>query len=591
MKRKREVGPNFDAVYPYDKGSITAQPPFINTNEGLRENPKGMLAVHTAPPINFNKNGAVTLTTGQGFKIENNSLQLKLGTGLNINSNGELESQSQSNVTAQPPLQKVGENLSLNIGPGLQTSDSDQLTLKVGAGLNIGPNGYLNATAQPVAVTAPLTNTNNTISLQLGKGLQLNGDNLELKLGSNLLFDNNNAAAVVGLQPTTAATAPMQMNTTADGGKNVALAYDTNKGLQLSNNKLAVKLGPGLSFNNSGALQATTNGALDLEPPLRLDNANRLGISYRRPLTLTNDELTLMVTDPIRIGTGTGLGGGIYLNYGRGLTLNSGSQLVVDPTFNPYVTLWTGNNPPNNASVNNSQTLDFKFYLTLQRTSDLVTMVLGITGYSQYALVEPSTGDFEFQINFNENGEIKQGCNLSPLTWGRKMNNQLLKPIGAEGKWCMPNRAMYTPPTGNNVAVSQAISKYVQLDAFGEGFNDRRRIQFNLKLNNKNDQPYSIYIKFNAFNRLSGGTLFRTELINLSYVGETINVSPYTYSFEADTDFQATYTNTLPPVTAIEKQPRGDGEEAEKPREGVLTFNPEDIESGDASNSLDHQEL
>lgn len=292
---------------------IRAQPPLyadmVNTYINLR--------MRTGPGLTLYNNERLEVALGNGLTTDSNyNLALKIGAGLGFNADGTLVATGGGgttppapNITASAPLSIDNtNNLSLNIGAGLITTDADPalhvnvdttkglglepaLHIKTGAGLAFDANGALMATGGgggggdpgTVTGTAPImVDGNNNVRLELGNGLTVTNQALAINisrgmafsssgqllpnLGTGMQFDNQNRIA-----PNLTATAPIYV----DNGFQIRMRfggglynYDgrldvfKGRGLKLdTDNSLTINAGTGLSFDSNGALIATGGGS------------------------------------------------------------------------------------------------------------------------------------------------------------------------------------------------------------------------------------------------------------------------------------------------------------------------------------------
>ncbi|AUG71892.1 short fiber 1 [Rhesus adenovirus 66] len=239
MKRTR-VDEDFNPVYPYDTTSTPAipfiSPPFVNS-DGFQESPPGILSLRLNKPLSFT----------------NHAVSLNVGSGLTINSTGFLEATQQ--ISAANPLLLQNNTLSLISSAPLYVNGS-ALALRLNSPFVVHNNGLAINLAEPLYVTnnslnlrlaSPFYVNNNSLNLRLPNpsGLSIDGSGLKVKAGYGLRLHANNDLYVYTDFP---------LDKYDNGAKQGQLYLRTGKGLQLSNNDLTVKLGAGLKFDNNGAI-------------------------------------------------------------------------------------------------------------------------------------------------------------------------------------------------------------------------------------------------------------------------------------------------------------------------------------------------
>lgn len=211
MKRTR-IEDDFNPVYPYDAESTPAMPfispPFVS-GEGFQENPPGTLSLYIDRPLYFNAE---------------KKLAISLGRGLEITSTGQL--QNTNIIQASSPLSLTNNQLSLNYANPLRVVN-DRLTFT-----------YDN----------PFQFTNSNLSLKIGdlSGLRIHNGNLKIHAGWGVSIAHNNELTLRFVDPFTIID---------QGPQNGRLSLKYSKGLAVQSGNLQVKLGNGLHFNNSGAIE------------------------------------------------------------------------------------------------------------------------------------------------------------------------------------------------------------------------------------------------------------------------------------------------------------------------------------------------
>ncbi|AEF59065.1 fiber [Simian adenovirus 20] len=214
------------------------------------------------------------------------ALSLAIGAGLTI-VDGKLVSQA-ANFTVKSPLAFVNNELQINLGTGL----------------NVESNALQILTEDPIQI-----NTDNKLALNLGSGLGVVNNQLQVLLNAvaPIILSNNSLSLAIGsglgivnnqLQSMLQASTP----------------------LSLQNNNLSINLGSGLQIHDN-ALQTT----LQAQAPLSISN-DTLGLQVGTGLTIANNLLrtNLTATAPLAI---SGANFSLNLASSSGLRNRSGLQV------------------------------------------------------------------------------------------------------------------------------------------------------------------------------------------------------------------------------------------------------------------------
>ena len=291
-------------------------------------------------------------------------ITLKLGGGVSINQNGELESSSVPTIL-NPPLENSNGSLSLNIGEGLQES-----------------NGALVLYKEP-----PFIFSSNALSIDLGNGMQLAADKLSLKLGNGLSFSTDGSLQVQTSSPLINGSSvginlsspfaidsnqALSLQTESYFSTNNSLSLNVGDGLQTTNDQLSLQVSPYFGFS-SGALSLSianmmnlTNNTLGVNVGngLFVNSSNDIAVNVRAPLNYsgTTKSVTVVAGPGLTI-SGDTLGSDIRVNAGAGLMADTnnvrvklGSGLSFDTNGNIQVNVGSGLQIDNGAVVVSSST-------------------------------------------------------------------------------------------------------------------------------------------------------------------------------------------------------------------------------------------
>ena len=450
-KQKRELPEDFDPVYPYDAPQLQLNPPFIS-GDGFNQSVDGVLSLHIAPPLVFDNTRALTLAFEKGLQLFGNKLIVATeGSGLTTNADGKLVLQVSS------PLTLTAEGISLLLGPGLSSSD-DRLSLQV---------------------TSPLTLTAGGISLPLGPGLSGSDAGLSLQVTSPLQLQDN------------------------------ALALPLSTGLQNTEGGVAVKLGDGLTTDNSQAVTVRVGSGLQLSSGLLTVPAvsplvsGSTGLSFNYSTTdfrLDNGSLSLVpkdisVTAPLQSANNT-----ISLNYSNDFSLNN-NALTLASTFKPY-TLWSGDANTPNVTLTGGSTLNGSFFLCLTRVGGLVlgTFALKTTSLTFNQITQ------NVKLVFNSVGGLQTDQSTFKGNFGFRSGNSILTPseAGLSPAWLMPSTFIYPNSSSSTLTTFVRINQtYVHVD---------------VKVNSNSTEGYSLEFQFQ---NMSFSTTFATSYGTFCYVPQS----------------------------------------------------------------------
>ncbi|AFD22024.1 fiber 2 [Simian adenovirus A1285] len=233
MKRSRPA--DFNPVYPFpfSPPPFFITPPFVQAR-GLQESPRGVLSLRLGEGLSVDEQGAVTAAYRQAaapLVLQNGTLALTYSSpllltpqntlGLQVQHPLRVQNSSGLSLLTTPPLALGTAGLTLQTGGGLQVQDA-ALSARLGEGLALDAEG-----AMQVATTAAVTLQNRKVGLAVDWPLVAT-DKLRLLLARGLTVDPNLHQLGVDADPL--------------------------KGLTFNNNQLAIKAGKGLIFDQEGFL-------------------------------------------------------------------------------------------------------------------------------------------------------------------------------------------------------------------------------------------------------------------------------------------------------------------------------------------------
>lgn len=367
-----------------------------------------------------------------------------------------------------PPL--VFDNtraLTLAFGGGLQLSGKQLVVATEGSGLTTNPDGKL-----VLKVKSPITLTAEGISLSLGPGLSSSETGLSLQV-----------------------TAPLQL-------QGSALTLPLAVGLQNTDGGMGVKLGSGLTTDNSQAVTVQVGNGLQLNGEGQLTVpataplvSGSAGISFNyssNDFVLDNNSLSLRskaisVTPPLQSTNDT-----ISLKYyNTDFSVDDNGSLTLAPTFKPY-TLWTGKSSTANVTLTDTTTRNGTFFLCLTRAGGLV---LG-----SFALKASLTSNMTQKVNlvFDGAGRLQTGSSTFKGDFGFRSNNSVTSPTatGLSPAWLMPSTFIYPNSTGSSLTSVVKINQtYVNVE---------------IKVNTKSSNGYSLEFEFQNMNFSNFSTSYGT---------------------------------------------------------------------------------
>ncbi|AAF86941.1 fiber [Frog adenovirus 1] len=375
LRRDAEAAKSdLNLVYPFFAPKINITPPFINVGEGL--DVSGLtLRLKIGAGLTFNSDGELTVIGGDELKVsaplmyQGGVLALNKGSNLFVQ-NGDLFGPIPSG-----PLYIDNQKMSVKIGDGLKL-DGDQLALYIDPVFS-SRNGVCDLNTTP-----PLTKSDNKLSVSIGNGLKLDGgalasawkfkyplksvnSNVTLSLGSEFQTLNNELRCKL-LSP---------LSSTSQG-----IALDLGAGLQLKNNRLTLAVSP--PFSSTGGL------SLLLDPSLRLISG---------ALGLKPSSASCIVSSPA----------GVELKTGKGLGVTGGSLELKLAASTFSLTSATG------------QTITIKL---LQMDSYICISFLGSVVLQAADFNVNDLTLLKFTVNFTENIDLTfSGSAISLIEFGTKV--------------------------------------------------------------------------------------------------------------------------------------------------------------------------
>nr|WRQ19824.1 MAG: fiber protein [unidentified adenovirus] len=306
-----------DLHYPFDVKRRRPMPPLLD-EEG--------------PLITTHEGTQLSVNTGYGVAVVNNQL---------VNSLQKLQGKT--------PLEVNNALVSLNLGNSLVVKNgklevrmqapflqgTDGLTLNLGAGLSMNGDQLVNSLQNLIALS-PLTYSRDTLSMNLGSSLYIDSNNLQVRCLEPLSITSNGLSLNIGqglqidngqLVGTNQTFYLKPLERTGDQVK-----LNLGQGLEVINNHLkvaavaplnlnqfglSINLGHGLRINQDNLVVQPT-----VSPPITFDGTD-IGLNVGAGLSVANSTLQISAAEPIVHGPD-----GLKINYGETLTVQNGKLQV-----------------------------------------------------------------------------------------------------------------------------------------------------------------------------------------------------------------------------------------------------------------------
>ncbi len=388
------------------------------------------------------------------------------------------------------------------------TTKNGEITLKLGDGVDLDDSGKLISNTATKAA-APLSFSNNTISLNMDTPLYNNNGKLGMKV-----------------------TAPLKILDT-DLLKTLVVAYGQGLGTN-TNGALVAQLAYPLVFNTASKI------ALNLgNGPLKVD-ANRLNINCKRGIyvTTTKDALEINISWAnamtfignaigVNIDTKKGLQFGtsstetdvknafpLQVKLGAGLTFDSTGAIVAWNKEDDKLTLWTTADPSPNCHIYSAK--DAKLTLCLTKCGSQILGTVSLIAVDTGSL-NPITGKVTtalVSLKFDANGVLQASSTLDKEYWNFRKGDVTPADPYTNAIGFMPNLNAY-PKNTNAAAKSHIVGKvYLHGDV-------SKPLDLIITFNETSDESCTYCINF----QWQWGTD--------QYKDETLAVSSFTFSYIA----------------------------------------------------------
>ncbi len=248
----------------------------------------------------------IGLSLGSGLSIVNEGLSVQLGSGLEFNGN-LIQISSSDGIFGVSTI--TNQNGGLTLDPANGTSGTVDIGLSLGSGLSI---------------------VNEGLSVQLGSGLEFNGNLIQIQDGFNLgvsTITNDNGGLTLDPANGTSGT--------------VDIGLSLGAGLSIVNEGLSVQLGSGLEFDgiaikiidehNIGISTITNStGGLTLDPTNGTSGTVDIGLSLGAGLSIVNEGLS------VQLGSGLEFDGTLIqiqdgFNLGVSTVTSNDNTIVISP--------------------------------------------------------------------------------------------------------------------------------------------------------------------------------------------------------------------------------------------------------------------
>ncbi|QDZ17476.1 fiber [Ovine adenovirus 8] len=311
------------------EGQVAAKVPDRASVLGIDQD--GNLRVRLGPPFQANEYGRLVMQVGEGLWVVNNRLRvrlaahsgLKFSTGnlsANLGDGLDLDSAARCVVRLGDGLQFVdgrvaalpGRGLAIQegrletrAGDGLQLSDAG-LAVRLGTGLGLSAEKALQL---DLRAANGLAVADGVVRANLGQGLHLVGDRITVRLGDNLRFSADGAitttAPLARPEDAEQAETPAVTVSAPLTASNNRIGLSFREGLQVVDDALTVKVGPGLEVTNAGVTPRLGDYlAIDTEGRLRVDLPAARAPPTEAPLHSRAGSLALDVGPGLQVADG-----------------------------------------------------------------------------------------------------------------------------------------------------------------------------------------------------------------------------------------------------------------------------------------------
>ena len=263
----------------------------VEIGQGLQFNGNAIEAIITDKGVSQITNGAgglsivadeandtvdIGLSLGSGLAIVNQGLSVQLGNGLAFDGSGFIEATGTAGVNqlnnTDGSLSLSGSTGNITIGVSLSSVSglsitSDGLSVEIGQGLQFNGNAIeaiitdkgvsqITNGAGGLSIVADEANDTVDIGLSLGSGLAIVNQGLSVEIGQGLQFNGNAIEAIItdkGVSQITNGAGGLSI-VADEANDTVDIGLSLGSGLAIVNQGLSVQLGTGLAFDNNNII-------------------------------------------------------------------------------------------------------------------------------------------------------------------------------------------------------------------------------------------------------------------------------------------------------------------------------------------------
>ncbi|BBF72844.1 fiber protein [Mastadenovirus eidoli] len=266
------------------------------------------------------KDGALSLRTEAPIDFDDGQVSLKLGVGLTLGPDGELQCTGpKGNVGAFPPLKNENGNIVLELGEGM-TTKNDKLSVDVQPPLKI-----LNSLIG-IKTDSSFLISDETLKLRAHAPLETSDTGLVLKTGDGLETQGNILVAkkYTGVEPIL--VSGYQIFLTHGNSlsvSNKALDVKTTNPIDINDKGVGLKFGKSLKLNEENELVCDIGDTLSISADGKINTIHKTFTSedVNAPLSVQNNK--------------------IKLNIGKGLKVGDDNTLNIEPTEIPKAEMQT----------------------------------------------------------------------------------------------------------------------------------------------------------------------------------------------------------------------------------------------------------
>ena len=260
---------------------------------------------------------------------ENKQNKLVAGNGISISDDVISYTGESQSVTAGSGVTITNGSVNVKLSDDLKFDSNSALSVNTDSQLSLISNKPISNSA----VTSALNAKQDAVTFE--SGLTANNGKVSVKLGSGLSFDTNSGITVNtdnALSTTSNNLVPNSVITNAINSKQNTL--NMGSGVSITNDTINVKLGNGISFDANSAL---TVDSMTIDDELSIQSTNPVSNSAITQAILDNEEVTSSALNDLRLnkqdvltaGNGISIANNVVSYTGQSQSLNAGSGVSI----------------------------------------------------------------------------------------------------------------------------------------------------------------------------------------------------------------------------------------------------------------------